>query len=130
MTSIYEQLMLAGVDLDHHESDLYAEVTPESRRIVEAYQYRSNVTTYYTNGEQWYDIPFAFDPWWESHLGARLVAQEDGCFSVTYRGQVVMKDESFAVADQLCMALNGQGGVVGEINEVARNIQSATGSGS
>jgi hypothetical protein len=66
MPTVYEQLSRAGVELDHHESDLYARVTPESRAIVEAYEFRNNVTTFRSqiDGTPWYDVPFAYDPYW------------------------------------------------------------------
>jgi hypothetical protein len=65
--TIYEALKAAGVPLDSHESDLYALVTPESTRIVEAYRFRSNVTTFVSqiDKKRWYDIPFAYLPFWE-----------------------------------------------------------------
>jgi hypothetical protein len=65
---IYEDLKDAGVELDHHESDLYAKVNPTSRKIVEAYKFRGNVTVFSNqiDGSPWYDIPFAYRPWWEA----------------------------------------------------------------
>jgi hypothetical protein len=64
---IYEELKAAGVPLDHHESDLYAKVTPESRAIVKAYRFRSQVSVFTSNtdGEPWYDVPFAYQPFWD-----------------------------------------------------------------
>jgi len=64
---IYQQLMDAGVELDHHESDLYAKVTPESTAIIKNYRMKDNVTVF-TNkkdNKPWYDIPFAFTPFWD-----------------------------------------------------------------
>ena len=64
--SIYEQMKAAGVETSNHESDLYAKVTPESKKIVKEYEHRGTVSTF-TNrqgGGLWYDIPFAFDPYW------------------------------------------------------------------
>jgi hypothetical protein len=65
--SIYEQLKAAGVPIGSHESDLYAKVTPESTKIIDAYKLKSNVTTFISNRDDkpWYDIPFAYDPFWE-----------------------------------------------------------------
>ena len=65
--TIHEQLKAAGVPLDSHESDLYAKATPEAARIVSECAYKENVTAFQSNGETWYDIPFAYDPWWENH---------------------------------------------------------------
>ena len=64
---IYEQLKKANIPLDHHASDLYAKVTPESQKIIESYPGKSHVTTFISNldFESWYDIPFAYTPFWE-----------------------------------------------------------------
>lgn len=66
--TIYEQLKAAGVPTDHHESDLYAKVTPESRGIINDYKFKCNVTTFYSqiDHELWFEIPFEFDPFWDN----------------------------------------------------------------
>lgn len=66
--SIYQAMIDAGVPVDHHESDLYAKVTPESREIVRQYEFRHNVSLFkaQSSGEMWYDIPFAYQPFWEN----------------------------------------------------------------
>lgn len=65
--SIYEQLKAANIPLDHHESDLYVKLTPESQKIIDAYKFKSNVTKFvYGYMEVWYDIPFAYDPFWHN----------------------------------------------------------------
>lgn len=65
--TIYKQLQAAGVELDSHASDLYAKVSDVSKPIVEAYKFRQQVTVFKSNkdGAAWYDIPFAFDPYWD-----------------------------------------------------------------
>ena len=71
--TIYEKLKEANVKLDHHESDLYAEVTDASSDIVSNYKYKDTVT-FFTNdidNKLWYEIPFAYDLWWNIRL-ARL----------------------------------------------------------
>ena len=62
--SLHQQLLAAGVDVDSHESDLYAMVTPESRRIVEESGHGSTMFRSEADGKLWYDLPFAFDPFW------------------------------------------------------------------
>ena len=64
--SLYLRLKTAGVPLDSHESDLYALVTPESWAIVKASGW-GGVTTFTSNidGKVWFDLPFAYSPWWE-----------------------------------------------------------------
>lgn len=63
---IYEELIKAGVPIDHHESDLYALKNEVSIPIIERYKFRSNVTTFKNqiDGKIWYDIPFAYVPAW------------------------------------------------------------------
>jgi hypothetical protein len=65
---IYEQLKQANVPLDNHESDLYAKVTLESRNILQGYEFLANVQTFKSQIDNtlWYDIPFAYQPYWES----------------------------------------------------------------
>lgn len=71
MDSIYQELLAAGIELDHHQSDLYAKATDVSREIVQRYQFASIVTTFRSNidGSQWFDIPFAYEPYWEQKAG-------------------------------------------------------------
>ena len=64
--TIYDQMKAAGVQISNHESDLYVPVTPETTAIVNGYAFKSNVTRFTSNidKKQWYDIPFAYAPWW------------------------------------------------------------------
>jgi len=54
-------------DIDHHESDLYLRVSPASAALVEAYEFKDNVTMFKDaiDGVMWYDIPFAYWPFWK-----------------------------------------------------------------
>ena len=55
---------LPACDIDHHASDLYLRVTPESKRLLSRFQYRHLVTTFIDNIEhvRWYDLPFCYNP--------------------------------------------------------------------
>ena len=74
--SLYDRLLAAGVQLGSHESDLYALVCPESIEIIRAHdavcsarlghEVRTGTFTSQIDGALWYDIPFAYDPWWEA----------------------------------------------------------------
>ena len=66
--SIYTDLKDACIELSSHESDLYAMVTPENKRIIENYKFKCNVRTFINqiDNKLWYDIPFAYDPYWEN----------------------------------------------------------------
>ena len=49
-------------DIDHHYSDLYLRVTEQSKKLVSAYDFRQNVTTFTDQIDRvlWYEIPFAY----------------------------------------------------------------------
>jgi hypothetical protein len=73
--AIYDRLVAAGCEIDHHESDLYVKATPESLAIICAAEadgqkvarnkfgqvlgFRSAI-----DGAHWYDVPFGFMPFW------------------------------------------------------------------
>lgn len=66
MKNLLEILENAGCEIDHHESDLYARVTPESTRIIEEYKHIRAPYLYYTtfydnlDNSLWYEIPFMY----------------------------------------------------------------------
>lgn len=62
----YATAILPREEIDHHQTDLYLKVTPESKKIISKYEYKDNVTTFIDQitGTLWYDIPFAYIPGW------------------------------------------------------------------
>jgi hypothetical protein len=69
--SVYHDLVkvMAPTELDHHESDLYVLVNEKSRPIVEKYVGSASVFKSNLDGKLWYDLPFAFAPFWEKAQG-------------------------------------------------------------
>jgi len=71
--TIYQQLSdaLLPEEIDNHESDLYVKKCLRSTAILEEYEFWGNVTTFrhQVTGERWYDVPFAYDPYWERKTG-------------------------------------------------------------
>lgn len=76
MKTLYQMLLAAGYpesQMGHHESDLYVFVSPITQRIINqwckanGYHRHLFVNTFYdqVTGKLMYDIPFAYDPWWE-----------------------------------------------------------------
>ena len=67
--SIYTQLKKAmdANEIGHHESDLYVKVTEKSTFILASYEFKENVTKFRSllDGSLWYDIPFAYDPFYK-----------------------------------------------------------------
>ena len=70
MKNIYEEAVkrMFENEIDHHCSDLYLKVTPESQKLVADYDFAENVTTFrdQIEGKPWYEIPFAYTPYWEN----------------------------------------------------------------
>lgn len=65
--SIYADMKALNVPMDHHESDLYVKVTPETTALVQTYKFRTNIAIFQSQIDKtlWYDIPFAYEPFWE-----------------------------------------------------------------
>ena len=57
-------------DIDNHYSDLYVKVNEISKKFVEGYKFKSNVTTFICQRSKvlWYDIPFADHEYTEKRL--------------------------------------------------------------
>ena len=69
MRDIYEKAieMLSPNDIDHHESDLYLRKTLKSEKLINEYEFINLVSVFRDNidNELWYEIPFAYTPYWE-----------------------------------------------------------------
>lgn len=81
--SIHQQMLAAGVEVDHHESDLYAKVTPESTRILEEAGivvdgHNASTFTSQVDGERWYDLPFKYDTSWDKKQQSVTTCQSCG----------------------------------------------------
>ena len=74
--NIYESLKFAGCILAHHESDLYVKVGPTARRVIKEALADGRMGTrpglFEANDGSglWYEIPFAYAPFWDRRLGA------------------------------------------------------------
>jgi hypothetical protein len=49
-------------ETDHHATDFYCKVTPETTKIINDYEYKNHVTTFRDDAtnELWYEIPFIY----------------------------------------------------------------------
>jgi hypothetical protein len=62
--SLYSECVARGIPMQSHCSDLYIPVTPETTALFDQF---GKVPTTFVNqvvGGLWYDVPFAFEPWW------------------------------------------------------------------
>lgn len=66
--NIFEEIKKAGVEYSSWKSDLYFPKNKMTDEIVSRYEFKSKVTTFKDNvtGNTWYDVPFAYDPFWEN----------------------------------------------------------------
>lgn len=68
--SLYQACKAAGFRLDSHESDLYVEASAASLELLTEHGASFSPFTD-TEGRCWYDVPFAFDPFWVKKAEAR-----------------------------------------------------------
>lgn len=68
MNNIYDACKAAHVEIDNHESDLYIPVNELTQSLVEQYPHKEIVTKFVSqiDGKLWYDVPFAYEPYWEA----------------------------------------------------------------
>lgn len=62
---LYAKELMAGDEIDHHESDLYLKVTEASTALKKKYEHEWSVTRFIDNinHEPWYEFPFCY---WEN----------------------------------------------------------------
>ena len=66
MTNIYEIAKRIGIEIKAHESDLYIPVNDTTKKLVDRYEFKCNVIVFHSHGTMWYEIPFAYTPFWEN----------------------------------------------------------------
>jgi len=61
-TDVLAEVKKAGVEFDHHYSDLYIPMNDTTRKILDNYEYAMLATTFKDaiTGKIWYDIPFGY----------------------------------------------------------------------
>jgi hypothetical protein len=65
--SIYSEVKASGGYISNHASDLYIEVNDENTALIVKHGGKSiTVFRNRVTGKMCYDIPFAFDPYWEA----------------------------------------------------------------
>jgi hypothetical protein len=61
-------LRKAKIKIDNHASDLYFVQSKQSMRILDQYPAAKKSANRFhgTDNQQWIEVPFAYDPWWEA----------------------------------------------------------------
>lgn len=78
MTTVYEELKAAGLEIHNHYSDLYVVVCPVSKEIVDRYKARGHQVEMFmdrTTRQLTYDLFGAYDPYWTSYWENTSVLQ-------------------------------------------------------
>jgi hypothetical protein len=71
--TLYYDLLGAGIPMDHHESDLYVLDSPMAVSIIR--QHGGGAKPFIgTDGKRWWDVPFAYLPFWKSRAGKKKKA--------------------------------------------------------
>lgn len=67
-TDLYNEIVKVTKpdEIGNWTSDLQCRVTDATRAVIDRYEYKHLVTSFRsaTDGKLWYEIPFAFAPWW------------------------------------------------------------------
>lgn len=66
--SLYEELKATGLKIDHHCSDLYIKVTPETTRIINKFKYYKDQFVCNLDGKLKYDVFGAYAPYWDKQV--------------------------------------------------------------
>jgi hypothetical protein len=71
--TLYEKLVAAGCEIGNHESDLHVKVSEKAFVVIAAHVLfhvgcNGMPATFVSNidGSLWYDIPFAYDPFFKA----------------------------------------------------------------
>lgn len=63
--SLYTDLIDAGIPVSNWQSDLYCPVNETTTTLVKKHGKSVRTFKNQVEGGLWYDVPFAFDPFWE-----------------------------------------------------------------
>ena len=75
MNTLYAACVARNIPVQNHESDLYIPVTEETTKLVKEFGLTPTTFVNQVEGGQWYDVPFAYMPWWEKRIPNAEVAQ-------------------------------------------------------
>jgi hypothetical protein len=112
--TIFETVKKKGIPFSNHSSDLYIPVTPETRELISQYKFQQNVTTFWNevDGGRWYDIPFAYDPWWEARSDQKtmeiaIVESSNGIITINQDTGEVLKVDRYEGSEEDLEGMEG-----------------------
>lgn len=69
--TLFQTIQEAGIEFDSHRSDLYLPVNDQVKEILSRFPLQEkNAIRFISNTDQkpMFDIPFAYDPFWEKRM--------------------------------------------------------------
>lgn len=79
--SLYDEIATSGAGFDSHYSDLYFPVTEQTTAILAKWPtHGKNAKTFICqiSRKPWYDVPFAYLPYWEERIAAGRARESYG----------------------------------------------------
>ncbi len=72
--TLYEELTSLGIEVEGSASDLYVRDSEQVRQILAKHPDQTRrASTFLSGPGVWWDVPFAYDPWWEGkNLSTKL----------------------------------------------------------
>jgi hypothetical protein len=71
ITSLYDEVIERKIPHSNHESDLYIPVTPITTALLEKYPIQKTISSTFIHTKEktrWYDVSFAFLPYWSKPI--------------------------------------------------------------
>lgn len=73
--TLYQDLVENGIEIGHRESDLYFPLSEQTIEILKRHPLQNRIAERFINqidGTLWFDIPFAYIPFWERRFENRF----------------------------------------------------------
>ena len=67
---LWNEIVKQNIPHDHHESDLYLPVNEQTEKLIADYDCKDRVDIFVSqaDGKAWYELPFAYEPFWQECL--------------------------------------------------------------
>lgn len=62
--TLFEKIVQLQIPHSNHYSDLYIPVTTQTTQLLKEHNAPTNIFINQVEGGLWYDVPFAYDPYW------------------------------------------------------------------
>jgi hypothetical protein len=78
--TLYQECVECGILMRNHASDLYIPANEDTIHLLKKHNKRATTFINQVEGGLWFDVAFAFDPWWVARQqGISLQAAIEAC---------------------------------------------------